>query len=60
MSNLTLAICVYNAEKYIKETLKSVMAQTMQDFHMLIVNDCSTDDSVTTIERFFADNPRQH
>ena len=60
MTRLTLAVCVYNAEKYIKETLESVMAQTMQDFHLLIVNDCSTDDSVTTIERFFADHPRQH
>ncbi|MBQ5895692.1 MAG: glycosyltransferase family 2 protein [Bacteroidaceae bacterium] len=60
MPNLTLAICVYNAEKYIKETLESVMAQTMQDFHLLIVNDCSTDDSVAVIEKFFNKNPRQY
>ena len=59
MTDLTLAICVYNAEKYIKETLESVMAQTMQDFHLLIVNDCSTDDSIRIIERFFAEHPRQ-
>ena len=60
MTDLTLAICVYNAEKYIKETLESVMAQTMQDFHLLIVNDCSTDNSVAVIERFFDEHPRQH
>ena len=59
MTNLTLAICVYNAEKYIKETLECVMAQTMQNFHLLIVNDCSTDSSVAIIEQFFAENPRQ-
>ena len=59
MPNLTLAICVYNAEKYIKETLESVIAQTMQDFHLLIVNDCSTDGSIATVEEFFA-HPRQH
>lgn len=59
MTDLTLAICVYNAEKYIKETLESIMAQTMQDFHLLIVNDCSTDNSVTIIEKFFKENPRQ-
>ena len=59
MTNLTLAICVYNAEKYIKETLESVMAQTMQDFQLLIVNDCSTDNSVAIIEQFFAEHPRQ-
>ena len=59
MNNLTLAICVYNAEKYIKETLDSILAQTMQDFHLLIVNDCSTDNSVAVIEKFFVENPRQ-
>ena len=60
MTNLTLAICVYDAEKYIKETLESVMAQTMQDFHLLIVNDCSTDNSVAIVEDFFAKYPRQY
>ena len=49
MTNLTIAICLYNAEKYIRETLESVMAQTMQDFHLLIVNDCSTDSSVAVV-----------
>lgn len=37
--DLTLAICMYNAEKYIIETLESVMAQAMHDFHLLIVDD---------------------
>lgn len=60
MVNLTLAICVYNAEKYIKETLESIMSQTMQDFHLLIVNDCSTDNSVDVIDKFFAEHPRQY
>lgn len=60
MSNLTLAICMYNAEIYIEETLKSVMAQTMQDFHLLIVNDCSTDNSVAVVEEFFVQHPRQY
>lgn len=61
MSNkLTLAICMYNAERYIEETLQSVMKQTMQNFYLLIVNDCSTDHSVEVVERFFTENPRQY
>ncbi|MBR2415461.1 MAG: glycosyltransferase family 2 protein [Bacteroidaceae bacterium] len=60
MPNFTLAICVYNAEKYIKETLQSVALQTMQDFHLLIVDDCSTDGSVATIKEFFNEHPRQY
>lgn len=60
MHKLTLAICLYNAEKYIKEALESVVAQTMQDFHLLIVNDCSTDGSVAIVEEFFEQHPRQY
>ena len=56
---LTLAICMYNAEKFIEETLLSVMEQTMQDFHLLIINDCSTDKSVELVEKFFEQHPRQ-
>ena len=51
---------MYNAEKYIEETLSCIMAQTMQDFHLLIVNDCSTDGSVECVKRFFKQNPRQY
>ena len=58
--DLTLAICMYNAERYVEETLKSVMAQTFQGFELLIVDDCSTDGSVALVERFFEDNPRQY
>ena len=58
--DLTLAICMYNAEKYIEETLSCLMAQTVQSFHLLIVNDCSTDNSVRVVEDFFRRNPRQY
>lgn len=58
--DLTVAICMYNAERYIEETLGCLMAQTVQDFHLLIVNDCSTDSSVECVERFFAKHSRQY
>lgn len=58
--DLTVAICMYNAERYIEETLQCLMAQTVQDFHLMIVNDCSTDGSVALVERFFRENPRQY
>lgn len=58
-TEITVAICVYNAERYIAETLSCITAQTMQDFHLLIVNDCSTDTSLTIIESFLKKNSRQ-
>lgn len=53
MTDLTLAICVYNKERYIEATLESVLRQTMQNFHLLIVDDCSTDRSINVIQTFF-------
>lgn len=59
-TEVTLAICMYNAEKYIEETLACIMAQTMQDFHLLLVDDCSTDRTVEYVERFFQQKQRQY
>lgn len=58
--DITLAICMYNAERYMEETLRCVMEQTMQDFHLLIVDDCSTDNSVNCVKQFFDTHPRQY
>lgn len=58
--NLTLAICIYNAKRYIRETLESVMEQTMQDFHLLLIDDCCTDGSVNIVKDFFIKNPHQY
>ncbi|MFI3321287.1 MAG: glycosyltransferase family 2 protein [Rikenellaceae bacterium] len=49
-NNLTVAICAYNATKYIGQTLEAIAAQTFQQFDLLIVNDCSTDDTLEVVE----------
>lgn len=40
----------YNNSKYIIETLDSIAAQTYSNTELIIVDDCSTDDSVRKIE----------
>lgn len=47
---LSVIIPVYNSEKYIEETINSVLNQTYQNFEIIIVDDCSTDDSCKIIE----------
>lgn len=60
MNELTVAICAYNCEDYIKETLSCIINQTFQKFDLIILNDCSTDNSKRIIEKFFIENPRQY
>ncbi|KEZ91198.1 glycosyltransferase family 2 protein [Lacrimispora celerecrescens] len=43
---------LYNSEKYISETIKSVQNQTYVDWEMIIVDDCSADKSCEIVEDF--------
>ena len=56
MNQLTICICVYNAERYIEQTLQGLFNQTFRDFDLLIINDCSTDGTVQIAENFFAEH----
>lgn len=48
----SVVITVFNKEKYIADTLKSVLAQTFTDFEIIILNDGSTDNSEAEILKF--------
>ena len=43
---------MYNAEKYIGECLNSILAQTFQNFEVIVVDDCSTDNGVTVVQSY--------
>lgn len=45
----------YNTGKYIAEAINSVIAQTHMDWELLIVDDCSTDDTDIVIQPFLCD-----
>ena len=47
---VSIIIPLYNAEKYIAECLNSIFAQTFQDFEVIVVDDCSTDNSAVIVE----------
>lgn len=42
---VSIVICTYNAAPYLAETLESVLAQTYQDYEIIVVNDGSTDNT---------------
>lgn len=49
---VTIGLASYNNAPYILETLKSIAAQTYRNFELIIVDDCSTDNSPGIIREF--------
>jgi len=49
---VTVLMPVYNAERFLKRAIESILAQTFTDFEFLIINDGSTDQSAAIIQSF--------
>lgn len=52
-------MCCYNAQRYIKETIDSVLGQTFRDFEFIIWNDGSTDGTGEMIKSYSDERIRQ-
>lgn len=55
---VTILICVYNGAKYLAATLDSALVQTWNDFEIVVVDDGSTDQSLTLLDRYSEDRLR--
>lgn len=55
---VSIVIPVYNAEKYLVDTIESIERQTYQNYEAIFIDDCSTDNSVAIIERYKVNNFR--
>lgn len=53
---ISFVVTSYNYEKYILKTLESIKAQTYRNFEIIIVDDCSNDNSCKIIENFISEN----
>lgn len=55
---VSVITCVYNGEKYLKEAIDSILSQTYTDFELIIVDDCSSDNSRKMLEDYAKADPR--
>lgn len=52
MPRVTVLLPTFQAEKYLRQTLESIFAQTQQDFELLVIDDGSTDGTLEIIHGF--------
>lgn len=49
MPEITVVMPTYNSEKYIKEAIDSIRAQSFKDWNMLVINEHGSDDNTRSI-----------
>lgn len=52
---VSIIIPNYNYAEYLESCIKSVLNQTYQNFEIIIIDDCSTDNSLQVINKFLVD-----
>jgi len=52
MPRVTVVMAVYNAARFLREAVASVLAQTYRDFELVVVDDSSRDDSLSILQSF--------
>lgn len=57
---ITVGFPVYNVEKYVYRSLKSVLDQNFEDFEVLVIDDCGSDKSMEVIRELIANHPNGH
>lgn len=58
MPKVSIIIPVYNTENYLNRCLESVRCQTLTDFEVICVDDCSTDGSLSLLKAFASGDKR--
>jgi glycosyltransferase involved in cell wall biosynthesis len=55
---VSVIMAAYNAEGYISESIESIKSQTYPNWELIIINDCSTDKTVSIVQSFAKEDSR--
>ena len=50
---ISVALCTYNGEAYLREQLESILNQTLLPDEVIVCGDCSTDSTLKILNEFF-------
>jgi glycosyltransferase involved in cell wall biosynthesis len=56
---VSIIVPVHNVEAYLEKCLDSLLAQTLEDIEILVINDSSPDNSQSIIDRYVKANPKK-
>ena len=56
MVKVSIVVPIYNAEKYLKECLDSIVSQTLEDIEIILIDDGSTDSSAEICKKYLSDS----
>lgn len=60
MKRISIVVPIYNAEKYLEQTVRSLLAQTYKECEIILVDDGSTDNSLPIILKLAEENASVH
>lgn len=60
MPKVSVVLPTYNGQKYLKESIDSIINQTFNDWELIIVNDCSTDSTLRIAKQYEKKDKRIH
>lgn len=58
MPIISVIMPAYNVEKYIGEAIESILSQSLADWELIIIDDCSTDNTEDVVNKYITQYPQ--